>query len=127
MLYSPDGEQMHLGCTRMSRTVLTSLGLKREAEHKAFEAIYADEDLYARHIRAMHNLNPNTTYEFEIFDELPEGWRVELCDYGRHGLRSGDHCKGKYLWCENGSPYLNRYPGDTARNPEYKQALVRRK
>ena len=121
------GDRIFLGCTRMSKSVLTKEGLKREVRSKAFNAIYEDDELYARHIRANHNLNPNKRYEFVIFDTLPEGWSVEMTYGGRHGLRGKYDNESEYMWCEFGRPYRNAYPGDTARNPEYKQALVRRK
>ena len=118
-------ERIYFG-GRLSKSVPTKYGMRREMERRVFNAIYEDEELYARKVRASHNLNPHTKYELEIFDELPEGWRVEMYQHGRQGLRSGDRCQGKYLWCENGNPYLDRYPGDSTRNPEYRQALVRR-
>ena len=120
-------DRIFLGCTRMSKSVPTKRGLQREVERKAFNAVYANDELYARHIRANCNLDPNKGYEFTIFDTLPEGWSVEMTYGGRHGLRGKYDNESESMWCEFGRPYRNAYPGDTARNPEYKQALVRRK
>ena len=92
------------------------------------DCVYDDDELYARHIRfgANAGMNPSR-YPFEIFDELPDGWRRGIDD-GRFGwgLRGNWDHDSKYLWCENGPMYLNRWPGDSARNPDYRQGLVRR-
>lgn len=88
-------------------------------EQAAFEVVYADDELYARHIRR--------AYKVEIFDELPDGWRLGIDD-GRYGwgLRGNWDRNSEYLWCENMPMYRNAYPGDWHRNKGYKQALVRR-
>lgn len=100
---------------------------KREVERKAFNLIYESDELYARKIRANTNLK-NPGYGFEIFDELPEGWRLGIHEHGcyRRGLRSlNDH--SKYEWCENGPMYLGTDSlGCYRKNPNYRQSLVRR-
>ena len=104
----------------------TKAGLKWCRESDAFDVVYHDDELYARHIRFRAN-DGDSRYPFEIFDELPDGWRLGV-DSGRFGwgLRGNWDRDSKYLWCENGPMYLNRYPGDSARNPNYRQALVLR-
>ena len=133
-----DNDTIFLGPTRMAKTVRTANGLKRDVQSKAFNAIYEDDELYARHLmstnnRAMVNsLNPDeviieSTHEFRIFDELPEGWTTCLREFGYMGLRGRWDTDSKYVWCENMPPYRNAYPGDTTRNAGYRQCLVRRK
>lgn len=113
-------DQIFLGCTRLSKTVPTKYGLMREVECKAFNAVYEDDELYARYHRSR--------YGTPIFDELPEGWHLGLNEYGgRRGLRGRWDRESAYEWCETDIPcYRNAYPGDWHRNAEYRQALVRR-
>lgn len=101
---------------------------ERRAHFALPDPVYNDDELYARFIRCQANTQHPSYYQLEIFDELPDGWRLGIDD-GRFGwgLRGSWDRDSKYLWCENGPMYLNRYPGDSARNPNYKQALVRRK
>lgn len=121
--YDTNGEGFRYG----NRYFRTALGRKRDTSFQAFDRIYGDDELYARRIRASNNL-AGFGYSFEIFDELPEGWHVGIYFHDcRSGLRSHREDRwSKYLWCETDVPmFRNAYPGDSRRNPEYRQALVR--
>lgn len=99
----------------------TESGYKRYfVRFKAWDAIYDDDELYARKIR--HDTGA------QIFDELPEGWHRGFREYGgRRGLRGPRDTESAYEWCETDIPaYGNAFPGDWRRNKEYRQALVRR-
>lgn len=87
-------------------------------EQAAFEVVYADDELYARHLRRVYGL--------EILDELPDGWHLGIDGGFGFGLRGNWDLESKYLWCENMPMYRNAYPGDWHKNEGYRQALVRR-
>lgn len=99
---------------------LTEYGRRRWAEREHFDVLYADDELYARHLRQYTGA--------QIFDELPEGWHVGIYFHGgRRGLRGPNDFESAYEWCETDVPmYRNAYPGDTTRNSDYRQGLVRR-
>lgn len=132
-----ESDRIFLGCTRMAKSVPTKYGLRREVERKAFDAIYEDDELYARHLMSTNNraavdsltrseVLRESSHRFEIFDELPEGWTTCLSEIGYRGLRGKWDTESKYVWCENMPMYRNKYPGDWKVNPGYRQCLVRR-
>ena len=108
------------------KTFRTKAYYEYQRKYGLADAIYDDDELYARHIRFDANTS-NRNHPFEIFDELPEGWRLGVDD-GRFGwgLRGNWDRDSKYLWCESGPMYRNAYPGDSRVNPNYRQALVKR-
>ena len=122
-----DWDRFFLGGTRLSKSVPTNAGLRAEVRSAAFNAVYDDDELYARHLRAQNNLGERF-YGFEIFDELPEGWTTCLQNHGHRGLRGKYDNESKYVWCETNVPmYVGEYPSNYHINPEYRQSLVRRK
>lgn len=121
---NPSGSHIYVGGPT-GNCVLTAYGLRLEIERKAFEEIYNNDELYARHIRANENLRrPNS---FAIYDELPEGWTIDMAEYGRRGLRGRWDTESKYVWAENMPPFRLTKSGYWEANEGYRQSLVLRK
>ena len=121
--YQTNGEGFYYG----KKFFWTKAGYKRWiVQGQANDRVYEDDELHARRIRA--NANRYGNHDFQIFDELPDGWHRGIYEHGgRFGLNGRRDTTSKYEWCETDIPmYRNAYPGDSRVNPGYRQALVKR-